>query len=149
MISTYKLLPLVMTLLLRLLLLLWLVIGRGFGKVFLRNKSWRKNANGCQSTIECWKGTWAMFLAEPPLPVCPPHPLALHTPGQQHRVHHQLLVSLIISYNMWSIRCIRYTWWYRSGTSTCFPTTANINSHFSTQLQPLFLFPRSKWEVMD
>ena len=34
--STYVLLPLVdMTLLLRLLLLLWFVIGRGFGNVFL------------------------------------------------------------------------------------------------------------------
>ena len=54
---TYKLLPLVvMTLLVRLLLLLWLVIGRGFGKVFLGNKSWRENANGGQSTSVCWKG---------------------------------------------------------------------------------------------
>ena len=42
--KTHKLLPLVvMTLLLRLLLLLWLVIGRGFGKVFLARENWCHN----------------------------------------------------------------------------------------------------------
>ena len=124
---TYKLLPLVvMTLLVRLLLLLWLVIGRGFGKVFLRNKGWRENANGGQSTIVCWKGTWAMFLAEPPLPVCPPHPPALHTPVNiRHQTHHMKRYKL-------DINLCFYTFASISGTSVY--STFQVSTPVAQQL---------------
>ena len=133
-----------MTLLLRLLLLLWLVIGRGFGKVFLGNKSWKENANGGQSTIVCWKGTWAMFLAEPPLPVCPPHPPAPHTPVHiRHQTHD---IPLFIHIRFY-IRHISVQ--YFPSIYTCCSTTIHIKPHISPQLQPLvFVYPQSeRWWI--
>ena len=87
-----------MTLLLRLLLLLWFVIGRGFGNVFLMTMKLEK---GSFEYFQVF--TLAECPSELPLQVCPPHLPAQSKPAKQKTSSHHQLEGLN------TFRPLRYT----------------------------------------
>ena len=84
--------------------------------------------------------TWAGCLAEPPLPVCPPHPPAPHTPV--HILRHQTHDIPFFYIRHISVQ-------YFPSIYTCCSTTIHIKPHISPQLQPLvFVYPQSeRWWI--
>ena len=136
-----------MTLLLRLLLLLWLVIGRGFGKVFLQKEVlWKMEP--CGHIVATNLGRvprWASFASLSTTPSSSPYTWSSTSTTSSGST--SAPYSLIISYNIWNIRCIRYNPddidQVHAPVSQQLSTLTPI---FSPNYIPLFLFPRrSKW----
>ena len=142
--STYVLLPLVdMTLLLRLLLLLWFVIGSGFGNVFLMTMKLEK---GSFEYFQVF--TLAECPSELPLQVCPPHLPAQSKPAKQKTSSHHQLVGLNTNSNILTsqvhrrLKCKEHP--MVTPYTCCCQATVTINpSHISPQLKeaPCFCFP--------
>ena len=132
-----------MTLLLRLLLLLWFVIGRGFGNVFLMTMKLEK---GSFEYFQVF--TLAECPSELPLQVCPPHLPAQSKPAKQKTSSHHQLEGLNTNSNILTSQVHRRLKCKEHPMVTpyicCCQATVTINpSHISPQLKeaPCFCFP--------